>query len=234
MVFGQEIHFSPSDKPQKTEKSRYGKSRPPSPFEINRKNNKRSDCTANGRTTVKKSRSQTAFALRKPFRNRLCRAWPVGRFSSTQQKPKDCKTAEAVRERSTNGNEGVPQHRNRKTALRSNTIDRPSADRLSERVRHAKANPNVGVIGVRPMVVLLKIRCENRKRLAVNVIDNGGCKQQTTNPPAQVANRPRAGGTGRRNHLPCGRHFRAEQRSRILVQVNRCVGMLPQDGSRKH
>ena len=59
---------------------------------------------------------------------------------------------------------------------------------MSDGIRDAKRDGDVGVVGVGPVIFLLEKRREDGERLAVNIVNDGGSEQNPTDPPAQGGN----------------------------------------------
>src|SRR4029077_12558430 len=124
----------------------------------------------------------------KPLRYGLCGRGPVARFGSAEQKAKAKKGVKAARKRSQQRNQGVPGDRDAQAAFRAHAIHQPAAERLTDGIGSAESNYDGGVIGVRPVIVALQKGCEKRQRLAIDIIDHRGGKQDSSNPPAQRRN----------------------------------------------
>ena len=61
----------------------------------------------------------------------------------------------------------------RQAAPRAEHVDHAARERLSDRVRHAKADQHPGKIGVRPAELRLQIRRQDAERLPIDVVDDG-------------------------------------------------------------
>jgi hypothetical protein len=57
---------------------------------------------------------------------------------------------------------------------------------LPDRVGDTKRNHDVCIVSVGPVVLELEVRRQQRERLPVQVIDDGGRKENSADPPAQV------------------------------------------------
>src|SRR5713226_4559433 len=179
------IEAAPSDQPEKPEQPWRDERRRQSPSRVQRQHNERRDGPADRGSAVKQRRRQPALVFGKPFRNRFRRARPIPRFPRAEKKPKAQKTVKASRQRRQNRNDRIPQNRKRQPAFGSDAVHQSSAQCLTNGIRHAKRHHAVGVIGVRPVKILLETRSQQRKRLPVNIIDDRGRKQNSANPPAQ-------------------------------------------------
>ena len=119
------------------------KCRTPAPPVIDWQNQKGSNRTANRGSAVKECRGQRSFFFWKPLRHRFSRARPVGRFAQSEETAKSNKTAEALRQRSQNRDNGIPNHSDRKTASCADPIQQSAKQSLTQRICDAKCDDYV-------------------------------------------------------------------------------------------
>ena len=68
------------------------------------------DGAADRRAAVEERHGPAALASRKPFRDRLGRARPVGSFSKTQREAQRHEASQTARQRGGHGGNGIPEH----------------------------------------------------------------------------------------------------------------------------
>src|SRR5207248_1471222 len=138
-----------------------------------RHNDEGRDSASDGRAAVEERGGETTFTLGKPFGNGFGRAGPVCRFAQATQKTKAGKTAEACGERRGYGNDRVEEDREAESPTSAHAIDDAAAGRLPQGIGDTETDQQIGVVGVRPVVVADKVGGKVGERLTIDIVNDG-------------------------------------------------------------
>ena len=145
---------------------------------------------ADRRPGVEQRDRPAALLPRKPLGHGLGRAGPVGRLAEAEQEAEGREAAEAGRQRRQHRGHRVEGHADRQARARAEAIEQAARQRLPAGIGDAERDDQHREVGVAPLELGLDVRRQHRQRLAVDVVDDGGKKQQPADVPAQPHARP--------------------------------------------
>ena len=146
---------------------------------------------ANRRPGVEQGDGPPAFLPRKPLGHGLGRAGPVGRLTKAEQEAERGEAAKPGRQRRQHRRSRVESHARRQARAGPEAVQQPARHRLPPGVGDAERDDQHRKVGVAPLELGLDVRRQHRQRLPIDVVDDGGKKQQPADVPAQPHARPR-------------------------------------------
>lgn len=155
---------------------------------IDSKDDEGGERAANGGAAIVDGDSPAAFALGEPFGDGFGGAGPVGGFARAEEEAEGGEAGEAGCEGCGHSGEGVEADGEGQTEADADAVQDAAGDGLANRVRRAEGDDEQREGGVVPVELGLDVRSEDGKRLAVNVVDDGGEEERSRDPPAEVWN----------------------------------------------
>src|SRR4051812_34082416 len=150
------------------------------------------DCGADRGPAVEERDRPAALAPREPFRHRLRRPRPVARLAGSEQETKEAEGTEPSGKRRQHRGRGVERHGYRQARARADGIEKATGPSLPDGVGDAEGDDHEGEIRIRPVVLTFEGWTEDAERLAIDVVDDGGEKEQASDPPSQAPGRAAA------------------------------------------
>ena len=192
------VKLSPEQESQESEKSGDDNSRPPAPAEVDAQDDEWRNRAADGGSAVEESSGESALLLGKPFRYSFGCSWPVRGFTCSEKESEEPEADKTVCKRRENRNDRIPRNGETQSAASADFVHQSAERSLSDGIGDAKRDHDRSVVGVSPVILTLQVRCEQRERLAIEVIDDRRRKQNAGDPPSKVRNRVACGCGGSR------------------------------------
>jgi len=191
MLLRETVHAAEDEEPYEPQRSGDDERRTPRAEEpVQSEHEKGRHRSADRGAAVEERHCPAALAAREPLGNRLRGPGPVRRLAGTEQEPESAEAPEAGRCRCQHRGDRVPRHADAQTCTCAEPIKGAPRDGLSYRVRSAKRNDDEGEVRVRPVEILLEERRQDTQRLTIDVVDDRGCEEQSTDVPAEPFDGP--------------------------------------------